>query len=198
MEQSYSSLETLIGQHINQPMQSRLLNMIDDNREVMQRARGSTNNHQAWEGGWWDHYTEGFNIAVQLYSTLHSLRPLPFSLHDVLVSFFAHDIEKPWKYDFIDGEWHHKSNFQTKMDANDFRTNKLVEYDIELTPEQANAMLFAEGEIDNMYSSRHRSANELAGIVHAVDFLSARLWHDCPRKENDPWSGAQRVQSDIK
>jgi hypothetical protein len=38
------------------------------------------------------------NIAIELYKNLGSHRPLPFSLSDVLLILYLHDLEKPWKY----------------------------------------------------------------------------------------------------
>ncbi len=133
-----------------------------------------------------------------LYETLSLCRPLPFESEDAVIAFFAHDIEKPWKYDVdADGVRHHKPNFVTKDDANDFRDAKLREYGIVLTPLQANGMEYAEGEIGDKYSNRNRNASELAALVHMADHCSARLWHDYPAKENDPWQGARRVQSSV-
>ena len=194
---SWAPLEQVIKVHVNDPQRSQILHMINENRSLFQEVRGSTNNHQAWPGGWSDHYADGMNLAVVLYTVLDCLRPLPFSLHDVLVSFFAHDIEKPWKYDYdaSTGEWNHKANFVTKEDANNFRIKKLEEYGIVLTPMQLNGMEYAEGEVGKLYSNRERKSSPLASVVHAVDGLSARLWYDCPYQENDPWSGAFRVQS---
>jgi len=188
-------LEQSLELGLQEPQRTQVLGMIEDNRELMQSTRGSTNNHQAWPGGWWDHYAEGMNLSRVLYPIFQSLRPLSFSLHDAMMGFYAHDIEKPWKYDFRDGEWHHKPNFATKKDANDFRHSKLAEYDIELTPLQANAMQYAEGELGELYSNRERRSSELASFVHTLDHTSARLWHSFPSEQSDPWSGAFRVKN---
>src|SRR5690606_18738444 len=70
----------------------------EDNIEKFNKAPGSTNNHQAWEGGYMDHICEAMNTACALYSALNSRRPLPFTLGDALLCLYLHDIEKPWKY----------------------------------------------------------------------------------------------------
>jgi len=192
----YLSIEERVVMHTNNPTQGRILHMIDDNRDRFKLTWGSVHNHQAWAGGWWDHYTDGLNVVCMLYETLSLCRPLPFAIEDAVVAFFAHDIEKPWKYDVAaDGTLHHKSNFVTKDDANNFRDAKLREYGIILTPLQANGMEYAEGEIGDKYSNRNRNASELAALVHMADHCSARLWHEYPAAENDPWKGAQRIQS---
>jgi hypothetical protein len=188
-------LEEIIATYVVEPQRSQILSTLAQNPDLLVQARGSTNNHQAWPGGWNDHYADGMNVALFQFEELNRRRPLPFSLHDVLVAFFAHDIEKPWKYDYdpSSGEWSHKNNFATKEDANNFRLAKLAEYGIELTILQKNAMECAEGELGDKYNPRERYASELAGLVHAIDHISARVWHGAPYKENDPWKGARRV-----
>lgn len=191
--EAWYTLEESVQRFVNEPQRSQILAMLEAEDVVMSQTRGSTNNHQAWPGGWKDHYADGMNIARVLFHTLNNLRPLPFTLHDALVAFFAHDIEKPWKYDLgEDGQWHHKSNFATKEDANNFRDAKLAEYGIELTSMQANAMKFAEGEIEGTYNNRERASSELAGFVHMVDHCSARVWHAYPAAADDPWKGSHR------
>lgn len=37
---------------------------IHDNRQLFQQAAGSSYNHQAWTGGYWDHITEAMNIWI--------------------------------------------------------------------------------------------------------------------------------------
>ncbi|MBX4190352.1 hypothetical protein KW791_03615, partial [Candidatus Parcubacteria bacterium] len=73
--------------------------ILQDNRKLFQTVPGSTNNHQAWPGGYWDHVREIMNIAIVNHKGLSELRPLPFSLSDALLVVFLHDLEKPWKYD---------------------------------------------------------------------------------------------------
>jgi hypothetical protein len=134
-----------------------------------------------------------FNYANKYYQLENFLRPLPFTLHDLIISLFGHDIEKPWKYEIgEDGQWRHTDYFKTKQDAQDFRLNKLTEYKIKLTPLQVNAIEYAEGEIDGKYNNRQRMSSELAGMTHMMDYLSARVRHNYPLEENDPWVGACR------
>ena len=171
------------------------LRMYVENRDLYAEVQGSTHNHQAWPGGYHDHVAEVMNLACALYIQLDALRPLPFSLSDLLLVVFLHDAEKPWKYEVgPDGELQHRPGMETKEDHQRFRLQKLAEYGITLTPEQENGLEYAEGEIKN-YSNRKRHMGPLAAVAHMCDVCSARLWFDHPAAEADPWIGAQRVQS---
>lgn len=167
--------------------------IISDNYELFQTVQGSTNNHQAWKGGYFDHVQEIMNIAIILYESLSSARPLPFTLSDALLICFLHDIEKPWKYELReDGQLHHVPELETKAQAHNFREKKLLEYGIVLTPEQQNGLMYVEGELTD-YSSRHRVMGPLAAFCHLADVTSARIWFDHPIASEDPWHGSSRI-----
>ena len=188
----YLSIEELTN--LLQENRSCCGKIYSDNRKLFQTIQGSTNNHQAWVGGYWDHVQEVMNIAYNLYGTLYSMRPLPFFLSDALLVLFLHDIEKPWKYELKeDGQLYHLPEFETKAQAHAFRQKKLDEYGIVLTPEQQNAMLYVEGEFDD-YSNRERKMRSLAAFCHLCDVTSARIWFDHPMEKDDPWYGAKRIR----
>ncbi len=73
-----------------------------------------------------------------------------------------------------------------------FRDRKLKQYGIVLSAEQENAMKYAEGELDD-YTNLRRIMNELAGFVHICDVLSARVFHNYPRKEIPNMCSVRRV-----
>ena len=146
--------------------------LLKENEALFKTVQGSTHNHQAWPGGYWDHVQEIMNIAVVLYRNLDELRTLPFTLGEALLVVFLHDIEKPWKYEVgTNGELRHKKTFKTKADAHIFRMQKLKEYGIKLLPGQQNAMKYIEGELDD-YSNKERVMNELAAFCHLCDVTS--------------------------
>lgn len=191
MGQKYYTIDEAI-EMIDDPNRLACAWILADNRKLFQTVQGSTNNHQAWPGGYFDHVQEIMNIAVALYERLNSLRPLPFSLSDLLLVVYLHDVEKPWKCELHDdGQLHHKPSMQTKEGHQRFRMAKLAEYGIVFTPEQENGIRYAKGEI-NDYSNRHRVMGPLACVVHMCDVCSARLWFNHPMQESDPWLGAKR------
>lgn len=162
--------------------------ILTDNAILFSEVQGSSNNHQAWKGGYADHVMECMNIAVMMYEGLSSTgRKLPFTLSDALLVLFLHDIEKPWKYD---DKLQIKEELREKAAQRAFRDKKLKEYGIVLTEKQANAMEYVEGEIHN-HSTKERYMGELAAFCHMCDIASARLWHDFPT-DDDPWSNPRR------
>lgn len=192
MHARYLTLSDLL-QKVEEPYQSAFQKLITQHGEEIRSARGSTNNHQAWPGGYIDHLQEVMNIAVVLHDTLGQIRPLPFSLSDALVVLFSHDLEKPWAYVEREGAWKRREEFQSKEDAHAFRLKKLAECGIELPMQLERAVFFAEGEVHH-YSNRGRAMSPLAAFAHLCDVASARLWHDYPLPNKDPWQGARRSQ----
>ena len=145
MQPTYHTLESLIGM-IDEPNRTICLRILEDNRVLFQTVQGSSHNHQAWSGGYFDHIQDVMNIGSVLYGQLNLIRPLPFTLSDVLLVLFLHDIEKPWKYEITDGTLRIKSDLKDKSNQREFRNRKLEEYGIKLTPDQENGMKYVEGE----------------------------------------------------
>ena len=91
----YLPIEALIDL-IDEPNRRICHAILTDNRALFEQARGSTHNHQTWDGGYIDHVTDGMNYARHLYAFVEAFgRPLPFSVSDALLVFFLHDLEKP-------------------------------------------------------------------------------------------------------
>lgn len=192
MKPKYLSADELVAL-LDEPNRSACRRILADHRKLFETVQGSTHNHQAWPGGYIDHVVEIMNVGVVLYGTLGALRPLPFSLSDLLLVVFLHDVEKPWKYELRDdGLLHHKESMQTKEQHQAFRLAKMAEYGVVLTADQENGLKYAEGEI-NDYSNRRRAMGPLAALAHMCDVASARLWFDHPSARDDPWTGAQRA-----
>lgn len=190
----YYAVKYLLG-WIDKPNRKACRCILRDYRKLFKKAQGSGHNHQAWPGGYLDHVAEVMNIAVILYRLFSSLRPLPFSLSDLLLVLFLHDLEKPWKY-CVDrnGNLQYKPKMQAKAQQHAFREKKFKKYGIVLTPELENGLKYVEGEF-NDYSKERRVMGELAALAHMCDVASARLWHAYPAKKRDPWRGAKRVGS---
>lgn len=146
-----------------------------DNEDLFRRAKGSSHNHQAWEGGYLGHMQEVMNLAVLLWPLLDAQRPLPFSVGDALLVLWLHDLEKPWVYA---GEL----PMAKKEQKRGFRLQKINEYEIALTQPQFTALRYVEGEGDD-YSNQRRAMNELGAFCHVCDVISARIWFDHPRSE---------------
>jgi hypothetical protein len=168
--------------------------MLREHGDRLRSARGSSRNHQAWQGGYVDHIQEVMNIALVLHNTLGQLRRLEFSLSDALVVLFVHDLEKPWAYEKVDGVWRRREGFASKEFAHAFRLDRCAEAGITLPVELERAVAFAEGEAGH-YSNTTRGMSPLAAFCNMCDVASARLWHDYPREQGDAW-GPDRKSCD--
>lgn len=191
----YLHIEVLVGM-IDSPYKEICFRILDENRNLFERAPGSTHNHQTWPGGYIDHVTDGMNYARHYYSFLSAFgRPLLFSLSDALLIFFLHDLEKPWRI-LVDeqGNASNREGLNNKAAYKEFREKKLSEYGLTLTPQQSNALTYVEGEGKD-YKSTERVMNELAAFCHVVDTWSARGWYDYPKASGDEWKGACRFRS---
>ncbi|MBI4992496.1 MAG: hypothetical protein HZB99_04775 [Candidatus Harrisonbacteria bacterium] len=194
MQPNYYTVEQML-EMVDEPNHSACFRILADNRKLFQTVQGSSNNHQAWPGGYFDHVQEIMNIALVLYQQLNSLRQLPFSLSDALLVVFLHDIEKPWKYEISpDGKFQYIEALKTKQAQHEFRNRKLREYGIALTSDQENGMKYVEGE-SNDYTNKRRVMGPLAALCHLADVTSARIWFDHPMVGSDPWTGARRNRS---
>lgn len=191
----YYTIEQLLDL-IDEPNRTICRKILDDNRQLFEQARGSTYNHQTWEGGYIDHVTDGMNYARHLYAFVQAFgRPLPFSLSDALLVFFIHDLEKPWKILVNEqGQVTNRVGITTKVEFKRFREEKLASYGLVLTPYQENGFTYVEGELSD-YSSERRVMNELAAFCHMIDNWSARGWHDYPKETGDEWDGARRFRA---
>lgn len=191
MRPDYYTVEAMIAM-IDGPNREACIHLLEDNRKIFQVAYGSTHNHQSWPGGYLDHVQEAMNIAIVLFKQLNSIRPLKFTLSDLLLVVYLHDVEKPWKYETaVDGTRVHKSEMQTKAAHQCSRMKIIEKYGICLNEDQLNGVEYAEGELVG-YSNQQRAMGPLACVAHMCDVASARLWFDHPLQENDPWTGSKR------
>lgn len=193
MKPNYYTIKQMI-EMIDEPNRTACSRILTENQKLFQMVQGSTNNHQAWLGGYFDHIQEIMNIAVVLYERLNSIRSLPFTVSDALLVTFLHDIEKPWKYEVgLDGQLQYIELLRTKEAQHKFRSHKLDVYGVVLTPEQENGIRYVEGEF-NDHTNRQRVMGPLAALCHLADVTSARLWFNHPMEQNDLWSGARRIR----
>jgi hypothetical protein len=190
---NYMDIETML-EFLDSPNREGCLKMFNDNLKLFETAPGSSNNHQAWKGGYYDHVCEAMNCASLMYTLYDELRPLPFRVTSAFLVLFLHDIEKPWKYELnTDGEWDVIPNLVSKASQEEFRNIKIKDYGIVLTPQEENALKYVEGEKDD-YTPRWRTMNELAAFCHMCDVMSARVWHSHPLEKDDPWRYSGRIR----
>lgn len=182
MTEKYYSIDELIDM-IDGPNKKLCRKIYLDNKDIFEKAKGSNVKHHYWKGGYLGHLTEVMNIAVRLYDNLNLCRELPFSLSDVLLILFLHDLEKPWKYG---GNLRKVNEVKSFPNSKSFVKNKIDEYDFKLSVNQMNALEYVHGEGDDYHPSR-LIQSPLGALVHACDNLSARIWFDFPKDKFDSW-----------
>lgn len=167
-------LKSLISM-IYLPNQTKCFKLLNDNLSRFKQSPGSLSKHQAWKGGYIDHLNETMKIAIRMYEIYRHQRPHSFSLSDVLVVLFLHDLEKPFKYIEPKIEFHSDHEKETFI-------NELIDkYGIELNDEQKNALKYIHGEGKD-FSTTERIQSPLAAFCHICDTISARIWFDYPKK----------------
>jgi len=137
--------------------------------KLFNEAKGSKSKHQAWKGGYRDHLEQCLDVASLLYNNYS----WNFPFESVVKVLYFHDIEKMWKY--IEGlddvgrmVEKHKSRFYQEMLPDEFG--------IQFNEEELNALKYIHGEGDDYCEKR--VMNELAGLCHACDTISARCFYD--------------------
>jgi hypothetical protein len=181
----YYAIEELI-ELIDVKHRRGVLALMHAERNRFLAAHGSSHNHQAWVGGWLQHVTEVMNIAVHQYALYAAIDRWSsdgeqFSLSDLLVVLFVHDLEKPWKYEqATDGTMQKRTQFVTKSHDQDFRMKMAHDWGMRLTDAQKHAVRFAEGELEGSYSAGKRGMTPLAAMAHICDVFSARIYYDHP------------------
>ena len=140
-----------------------LLNFFIDNYPD---APGSSFNHQAWEGGYYNHVNDILDYATALYKTLSKKDKLTFSLSDALLVLFLHDIEKPVKY----------CDTTTETD-NEIRMRLIERFDFNLTDDHIIALKYIHGEGGD-YRKDRRVMTPLCAFCHCCDVISSRIFFE--------------------
>lgn len=203
----YYDLDAMVAM-IDEPNRSICQQAVQDNRTLFKQAGGSSYNHQAWTGGYWDHITEAMNIWLLLFGAFESTGRLSqleqnerFSRSDGLIVLFWHDIEKPWGFVLQDGkpvaDEHGRLQrlplMPDKAARKAFAEAKIRKYGVVLNPALRNALDYVEGIRDSDYSPFDRRMRPLAALCHACDMLSARAFYGFPLATHDAWGAASRV-----
>lgn len=182
----YKTVEELL-QFIEQPLRSLIVEKYHEEKQHYMAAQGSVHNHQAWPGGYMDHLTEVLNIGRLLYHPMNERRVLPFSVSDVLVVLFLHDIEKCYPARIQ----RYVALGQTRPDAKDRVRFQLMHAEYHrvqcaLKDVHKEALRCVEGEKEE-YTNTERKMSPLAAFCHMCDVASARIWFDHPADLEESW-----------
>lgn len=153
------------------------IQLYNDNKDRFLESKGSMSKHQSWIGGYIDHLVETMEFGLDLYNSMSIKRELPFTISDVIIVLFLHDLEKPFKY------VEPVLEFGSDIDKLNFIINKSNEYKIKLSEMHINGLKYIHGENDD-YNFK-RVQKPLAAFVHICDVVSARIWFDYPKNNNN-------------
>lgn len=170
----YLDLNQLLN-FIEEPNRTACENLLDDNKKRFEDAPGSLTKHQAWSGGYIHHLEESMNFGYGLFGLMNGFRKLDFSLSDVMLVLFLHDLEKPFKYVKT------KIEFNSDKEKELFIWNKAEKYGIILNDVHKNSLRYTHGEGDD-FSTTERIQKPLVAFVHVCDTVSARIWFDYPKQ----------------
>lgn len=139
---AYKEIQMML-EELSEPDRTILSRILTENLSLFREAPGSRHNHQAWKGGYFDHVSETMNLAFVFYRALGGR--LPFTVASALKVMFLHDIEKPWRFrkDKRGRVWEF---LKSKKEKAEFRQGLMEDYGVILTPDEANAMRYVEGE----------------------------------------------------
>lgn len=177
--------------NIQDPRRDAILRIYHDHKDLFHKAGGSTNNHQAWPGGYADHIAECLLVNDKVYDALAGIREPGFSKDSAAISLFFHDIEKPFKNisstDPRVVKWQARQK-DTGISWEDIKwviiEEMKLEYNLSFTQDEINALTYTHGEGDDYLKDR-RVSSPLAAHVHHCDNTSARIWHDYGREHNN-------------
>lgn len=177
--------------------------ILKDHKETFKRSPGSRKKHHAWPGGYWEHIEQVMNWGSDLYHRFSAtgMAALPkeerFTLSDVLVVLFVHDLEKPWRY-VPDAPCPITAPLlKTKQQRAEFRLAMLEHYKVKLKPHQLHALQFVEGLRDNEYDPTRRVMSPLATLCHTADMLSAGTMYAPPAPSKIVSKDQQTVQTQL-
>lgn len=162
---SYNGINKAI-QEIDEVNRKALLSYFDKHSKRIAMSPGSKASHQAWTGGYMDHISHMIQLADSIYydnKEPEFWNPSNFTIGDIYLVIFLHDFEKPFRL------------VEPKFSQEDIK-KEFESFGFQLNDMHLNALKYAHGENED-YIPHQRVMNELAGILHAVDVLSARTYH---------------------
>jgi hypothetical protein len=176
-QMQYKKLDYFLKK-IEGPNSFKCQKLFEDFKERFKASPGALRKHQAWKGGYIHHLEETMNLGKAFFEKMNSFRELPFSLSDVILVLFLHDLEKPFRYVPT------KKEFFDDIEKHNFIESLIKKYKIKLNLNHKNALQYIHGEGESFHRTK-RIQKPLAAFVHCLDTLSARVWFDEPKNSQN-------------
>ena len=139
----------------------------------------SSTAHHNWPFGWSDHTAQVIDFGIKLYKNVVPKSLADFTLDDVILVCFVHDLDKLWRYKEAEGKRKKKIHFDyvkrlpfeptSKVIAECFRNG------IELTDQHIEAINNHHGGFTPhliSVQSKNVRLSQLSSVVHAADLFS--------------------------
>jgi hypothetical protein len=171
-------------------LKNRLLSLHQGLKLLIDEVPASVKYHHNWTGGYKQHVLQVLRHAISIYSTLYlgeegrepigqekgKLRKPHFSLDDVILVAYIHDLDKLYRYQKLDKpkdgrEWEHVKDFPSYDDSAKV-VSMCYEYGIVLTDRHLEALAMHHGG----WSANPRGRmTPLAVIIHSADMISTHI-----------------------
>lgn len=164
-------LKNILIKHVDNPNRDGCLKLLFNNELRILQAPGSKSKHQVYPGGWLKPNVNVMRLAISMYPVLSEVMGdsvVDFSVGDVILGIFWHDMEKPRKYVSP------TINFQDEKEKLKFVLNKTMEYDVRLAPVHVNIIKYIHRE-GSEYNPDQRVMLPATALAHAMDTISARI-----------------------
>ena len=153
---------------ISEPNKSNCLKILNENLERFKLSPGSLSKHQTWEGGYLEHLEETMNLGMVFFKVMNDFRKLDFTISDVFLVLFLHDLEKPFRY--VEPKIEFKSDEEKQLFIQDIiQKNNIILDEI-----HENALKYIHGEGES-FDRNKRIQMPLAAFCHICDVASARI-----------------------
>jgi hypothetical protein len=102
----------------DEQLRTAVINFHQKHEQVMKEMPASTNYHHRYPGGYWDHVAEVCNNAVCMMQNLAMISDLEFTLDDVIVTAYFHDVDKAFYRYELDTEKPSSGQLKYAQDLN--------------------------------------------------------------------------------
>jgi 23S rRNA maturation-related 3'-5' exoribonuclease YhaM len=115
---SYDQIMRMLNMVLDQGLREKLWGMHTHLKERIVYWPASKKHHHAWVGGYADHVREVMMLAIHSYQNVNAycetlpVNPLDFTLDDVILVAYVHDLDKLYRYkDMPEGDYRRQAKY---------------------------------------------------------------------------------------
>jgi len=100
---SYDHMVNMLNLVSDSELKFKLLTMHQNLKDKIEYWPAAISHHHKWKGGYADHVKEVMLLGISMFNTINSAgerysKKLNFTLDDVIIVCYVHDIDKLWRY----------------------------------------------------------------------------------------------------